>query len=291
MHRLSILIALAALSTILNCSSLAADVGAGKSFKGPTGLVLYSLRDLQKAQGPVAMLDKTKSFGFRYVELSSDFGGLKPAEFKAELDKRGLVPVGQHFDYKRIRDDIDAVAAEAKAMGLPYVACPWIPHEGVFGEKQCRETAAVFNRAGEVLARQGIKFCYHNHGYEFHSFGSGTIFDLLVSQTNPKTVFFEMDVLWVVLPGQDPAALLKKYPDRWLLMHIKDLKKGVALNDHSAKTALTNDVSIGSGQVDWPKLLRTAQEVGVKYYLIEDESPSVIEQIPQSLRFLESVEW
>jgi sugar phosphate isomerase/epimerase len=101
---------------------------------------------------------------------------------------------------------------------------------------------------------------------------------------------FEMDVAWVVLPGQDPAELIKKYPGRWLLMHVKDLKKGVPHN-HLVKAALTDQVPVGSGQVDWPKLLRAAQEAGLKYYLIEDESPTVLEQIPQSLRYLESVSW
>ena len=101
---------------------------------------------------------------------------------------------------------------------------------------------------------------------------------------------FEMDVAWVVLPGQDPATLIKKYPDRWLLMHVKDFRKGMPHN-HLVQAALTDQVPIGSGQVDWPKLLQAAQEAGVKYYLIEDESPAVLEQIPQSLRYLESVSW
>jgi sugar phosphate isomerase/epimerase len=74
------------------------------------------------------------------------------------------------------------------------------------------------------------------------------------------------------------------------MMHVKDLKKGVPKN-HLVKAAQTDQVPIGSGQVDWPKLLRAAQEAGLKYYLIEDESPAVLEQIPQSLRYLESVSW
>jgi len=100
-----------------------------------------------------------------------------------------------------------------------------------------------------------------------------------------------MDVLWTVFPGQDPAKLLEKYPHRWLLMHLKDLRKGVPLGSLAGSTDLKNDVALGTGQVDWPALFRASQAVGVKYYFIEDESPSVIEQIPQSLRFLESLEW
>jgi sugar phosphate isomerase/epimerase len=270
---------------------LAGDVGTSKSFHGPVGLVSpYSLRDLQKSQGLAAALDKTRSFGFRYVEFGADFGGLKPAAFKAELDRRGLVPVGLHFGYEQIRDDVEGVAAAAKVMKVSRVGCAWIPHKDPFDEAQCRVAAAVFNRAGAALAKHGIQLYYHTHGYEFRPFGQGTVFDVLVAETSPKTLMFEMDVAWVVLPGQDPAELIKKYPDRWLLMHVKDLKKGVPHN-HLVRAALTDQVSIGSGQVDWPKLLRAAQEAGLKYYLIEDESPAVLEQIPQSLRYLESVSW
>jgi sugar phosphate isomerase/epimerase len=257
------------------------------SFKDHIGLQLYSLRDMQKAQGVKATLDKAQSYGFKYVEVAS-FDNLTPAEFKAQLDQRGLVPIGRHFSYDQLRDDIEGVARDAKALGIPYVGCAWIPHKGAFDEKQCRAAAAVFNRAGAALAKHGIKFYYHNHGYEFQPHGQGTLFDLLAAETDPKTVFFQMDVLWAVLPGQDPAKLLKKYPQRWLLMHLKDLKKGVPLNDLSAHTALTNDVALGSGQVDWPALFRAAEEVGVKYYFIEDESPTAVEQIPHSLRFLAS---
>jgi sugar phosphate isomerase/epimerase len=278
-------------SSILICSvTLAGEVGVSKSYHGPTGLQLYSLRDMQKSQGVAATLDKAKAFGFKYVEVAA-LGNLSPAEFKAQLDRRGLVPIGSHFPYARLRDDIEGVARDAKAMGLPYAGCAWIDHSGPLDEKQCRATATVFNRAGAALAKHGIKFYYHNHGYEFQPYGQGTLFDLLVAETDPKTVFFQLDVLWAVLPGQDPVKLLEKYPSRWLLIHLKDLRKGVPLGSLSGSTALTNDVALGAGQVDWPALLRAAQKVGVKYYFIEDESPTVLEDIPQSLQFLESVEW
>ena len=170
-------------------------------------------------------------------------------------------------------------------------AALWIGHQAPFDEKQCRAAAAVFNKAGKALADHGMKFYYHNHGYEFYPHGSGTLFDLLVAETDPQYVYFQMDVLWTVLPGQDPAKLLEKYPDRWLLLHLKDLKKGVATGSLDGHTELTNDVALGTGQVNWPALLRAAQKVGVKYFFIEDESPTVVDQIPHSLRFLEQLEF
>ncbi|MBI5395843.1 MAG: sugar phosphate isomerase/epimerase, partial [Verrucomicrobia bacterium] len=126
---------------------------------------------------------------------------------------------------------------------------------------------------------------------EFLPLGNGTVFDLLMAQTNPKFVAFQMDILWVVFPGQDPVKLFQKYGKRWELVHLKDLKKGVKTGEHTGHTDVTNDVAIGSGQMDYPAILRAAQKAGVKYYFIEDESPSVHEQLPQSLKFLKEVKW
>ena len=114
--------------------------------------------------------------------------------------------------------------------------------------------------------------------------------DLLMTETSPKLVHFEMDVFWVVHPGQDPVKWLEKYHGRWELMHVKDMKKGVK-GDFSGKSDVSNDVALGTGQMDWPAILKAARKAGVKWYFIEDESPTVVEQIPQSLRYLEQVKW
>jgi sugar phosphate isomerase/epimerase len=258
--------------------------GTSKSFKGPVGLQLYSLRDQFKQDVP-GTLDKVKGFGFELVELAGTYG-LSPETFTQQLAARGLKPIAAHFPYERYRDDAEGVAREAKALGLKYAGIAWIPHPGAFDEKTCREAIAVFNRAGEVLAKHGIRFFYHQHGYEFQPFGQGTLFDLMMGETNPKFVTYEMDLLWTVHPGQDPVKLLKKYGKRWELMHLKDLKKGVK-GDLSGGTDVRNDMALGTGQMDFPAILKAARKAGTKYYFIEDESPTVLEQLPQSLRFLE----
>ena len=274
--------------TVASPAASAAGVGQSDSFHGPTGLQLYSLRDSFKEKGVPETLDLVKEWGFKYVELAGTCG-MPAADFIAELEKRGLVGVCGHFPYNKLKNDIDAVVREAKDLGLKYAGCAWIGHQKPFDEKQCREAAAVFNAAGKALAEHGIKFYYHNHGYEFYPHGDGTLFDLLMAETDARYVYFQMDVLWTVLPAQDPVKLLKKYPNRWLLFHLKDLKKGVPTGTLAAKTELSNDVALGTGQVDWQALLKTAQELGIKYYFIEDESPSVVEQIPQTLKFLEQL--
>ncbi len=100
-----------------------------------------------------------------------------------------------------------------------------------------------------------------------------------------------MDVLWIVFPGQDPVRLLEKYKGRWELMHLKDLKKGVSTGELTGHTDVSNDVVIGAGQVNWPAVLQAARKAGIKHYFIEDESPTAAEQIPQSLKFLETLTW
>jgi sugar phosphate isomerase/epimerase len=262
---------------------------AAGSFKGPVGLQLYSLRD-QFAKDVPGTLDEVKSFGIKYAELAGTYN-VKPEEFKAQLEQRGIKAISGHFGYEQYRDNAEAVASEATALGLQYAGCAWIPHNGAFDEKTCREAAAVFNHAGEVLAKHGIKFFYHTHGYEFQPFGDGTLFDLLMKETNPKYVHFEMDIFWIVHPGQDPAKLLEKYKGRWDLMHLKDMRASTPTGLLTGGTDVKNDVALGTGKIDMPATLRAAKDVGVKWYFIEDESPTSEQQIPQSLRYLSEVKW
>jgi sugar phosphate isomerase/epimerase len=262
--------------------------GVGASFKGPVGLQLYSLRD-QFTKDVGATLDQVRAFGISNVELAGTYG-VAPDKFKALLDARQLKAVSGHFPYEQCRDNIEDVAREAKLLGLEYAGCAWIPHADPFDEKTCREAAAVFNRAGEALAKHGIKFFYHTHGYEFLPYRDGTLFDLLMAETKPEYVRIEMDVFWVVHPGQDPVKLLEKYGKRFELMHVKDMKLGTP-GGFTGQSDVTNNVVLGQGVIDWPNVFRAAKKAGVKWYFIEDESPTSVVQIPQSLRYLEKLKF
>jgi sugar phosphate isomerase/epimerase len=265
------------------------SAGTGPSFKGPLGLQLYSLR-ADFAQDVPGTLDRVKKFGFKYVELAGTYN-LPPEKLKELLDARGLVAISGHFPFDRFRKDAEGIAKEAKILNLKYAGCAWIPHEGEFDEKECRDAIAVFNAAGAVLAKHGMKMFYHTHGYEFHTYGKGTLFDLMMTETKPELVTYEMDVFWIVFPAQDPVKLLQQYPNRWELMHVKDMKKGLKTGALTGKTDVENDVAIGTGQMNWAAILAEAAKVGVKYYFIEDESPTVAQQIPQSLQYLEKLKW
>jgi sugar phosphate isomerase/epimerase len=264
--------------------------GIGPSFKGPVGLQLYSLRE-QFKKGVPATLDEVKSFGIKYVELAGTYDRA-PEKFKMELGQRGIEAISGHFPYEKYRDDVESIAKEAEALGLKYAGCAWIPHEGKFDEKTCREAIEVFNKAGEALAKHNIKFFYHTHGYEFQKHGyDETLFDLLMKETKPEFVSYQMDIFWIVHPGKDPVRLLKKYSGRWELMHLKDMRKGTATGMLTGSSPVANDVALGTGQMDIPEILEAAKKAGVKWYFIEDESPSSEKQIPMSLKYLEQVKF
>jgi sugar phosphate isomerase/epimerase len=267
----------------------AQGIGASASFHGPVGMQLYSLRDIFAKNVPLG-LQTTRGFGFREVELAGTYGRT-PAQFRAELLQAGLKPISSIVDYKFLDTSLDQAIADAKALGVQYLGTAGIPHAGQLTEAEARKAAADFNRFGEALAKAGIKFFYHNHGFEFVPRGDETLFDLIVQETKPEFVTFEMDIFWTVHPGQDPVKLLKKYPNRWSLMHVKDMRKGTPTGKLTGSEDVRNDVVLGSGQIDIVAALKAAQEIGVKHYFIEDESPSVVEQIPLSVRYLESLAW
>jgi sugar phosphate isomerase/epimerase len=257
--------------------------------RASVGLQLYSLR-YQLASDVPGTLDEIKSWGLTNVELAGTYN-LTPKQFKAQLNARGFNALGGHFPYDRLRDDVEGVARDAQILGLKYVVCSWIPHDDnrPFDEPTCREAIAVFNRCGEALAQHGLKFYYHPHGYEFQPWQDGTLFDLLISGTNPKYVSFEMDVFWIVHPGQNPVKLLEKYGRRWQLMHLKGMRDSTPTGWITGHSPVTNDVALGTGRIDYLPVLKAAKKAGVKWYFIEDESPQSEQQIPQSLHYLETL--
>ncbi len=277
--------------SLLALAASASAIELKGDFQGPLGLQLYSLRETFKTD-PAAALDKTKALGFQIAELYSSLP-LEAEKLKTELAARGITPVSGHFSYEALKKDPAPAVATAATLGLKYAGVAWIPHEiANFGSADVERAAADFKMFGAAFKAAGIQFFYHVHGYEFRPVTEGaseTFFDQLARACDPELVKFEMDVFWVVQPGADPVKLLEKYPGRWALMHLKDIRKGAPLRVYTGKSPLTDDVALGTGQVDWPAVLKAAAKSGVKYYFIEDESPTVEAQLPVSLRYLETV--
>jgi sugar phosphate isomerase/epimerase len=253
-------------------------------FKTVAGLQLYSVR-AQMEKDPQGTLAEVRAWGIKYVELAGTYG-MPPEKFKSLLAEYDLDAVSGHFAFEDWSNDPEAVLRQARDLGLVEVGCAWIPHSGAFDEPACLRAIDVFNRAGALASQHHMHFFYHTHGYEFQPHGDGTLFDMLMRETNPANVHFEMDIFWIFHAGQDPVKLLKKYAGRWELMHLKDMRKGTPTGLLTGQTDVTNDVALGTGQIDLPAILRAAREEGVQWYFIEDESPVSEEQIPQSLVYL-----
>lgn len=250
------------------------------------GLQLYSFRNEFKTDVP-GTLQKINGMGIRQIEGGGTYG-LPLDSFKQLLTKNKLVTISVGADYKDLETNVQAVVKNAKAFGAKYVMCAWVTHKAAFSLEDADKAIDVFNKAGKVLKENGITFCYHAHGYEFGPYKNGTMFDYMASKMNPAYANFEMDVFWVKHPGQDPLALLKKYPGRFPLMHLKDRRPGTP-NGQEGKADDDTNVVLGSGDVGIAAIMKVARQYGVKYYFIEDESPRSMEQVPQSLKFLKGL--
>ena len=252
------------------------------------GVVSYTYRNSFQKNVP-ATLDSIKSLGITNIEFSNLFGKTA-VELKTLLDERGMRCTSFGVGYNDIVNNIKLVGQNAKALGASFVRVAWIPHEKVpFTIDIAKKAVSDFNAAGKILKNEfGLSFCYHNHGYEFQPYENGTYFDYIVTHTSPQYVNFELDILWAFHPGKDPVELLKKYPTRFKLMHVKDLRKGV-VGDFSGATAVDNDVALGSGQINVSAVIKAAQKSSIQNYYIEDESTHVNIQVPVSIAFLKGL--
>ncbi len=129
-----------------------------------------------------------------------------------------------------------------------------------------------FNTWGQRLKEANLQFGYHPHGFEFEQTPTETLFDVLARETKPEWVFFEMDAFWFAQAGADPAAFLEKYPNRFRILHLKDLARGTEENTSGAAPNEAS-VALGQGKLRWPEIFRDAERDGVSAYFIEDESP------------------
>ena len=254
------------------------------------GLQLYSLRE-ELAADPAAGLDSIAAWGFRYVEGGNNPSyGLPLDTFKAMLAAREIDMVSVAADYAQLRDSIDLVVEKARTHTADYVVCFWIPHaDTVLTVAEADTAIRVFNAAGAVLAQAGITLAYHPHGYEFgpHPAG-GTVLDEIVRRSDHYD--FEMDVYWIALPGQDPLEWLRRYPEEWVLVHLKDCDRR---GGRTATLPHANDVEwnvvLGTGKFPIREVIEEARALGIPYVFVEDESSRAMTQAAPSKAFVEAV--
>jgi len=243
--------------------------------KKEIGLQLYSIRQLignteKFAANQEQVLADLAKRGYTAVE-TANYGngklyGMTPEDFKACMDKAGLKPISTHTTRGLSKEELAAGApseetmkwwdeciAAHKTAGMEYIVTPSQPIPETLKDLQI--WCEYHNAIGKKCAEAGLKYGYHNHSGEFQKVEDQVMIDYMIQNTDPKNVFFEMDVYWTVMGKASPVEYFKKYPGRFKLLHIKDHKE------------------IGqSGMVGFDAIFRNADIAGVEHIIVEAEA-------------------
>jgi sugar phosphate isomerase/epimerase len=228
------------------------------------GIQLYTLRDIIPGD-PKGVLKSLASFGYKQIEsyegAKGMFWGMSHTDFKQYMDDLGMKIISSHCD---INTDFEKKAAEAAAIGMKYLICPYKgPQKSIDDFKRF---ADEFNQKGEICKKNGIRFAYHNHDYSFKAIDGQNPQEEMMNNTDPSLVDFEMDIYWVVAAGVDAEAWFKKYKNRFRLCHVKDRSKNPGTDNGK------NSVDLGTGSIDWTKILKSARKNGMQYFIVEQEA-------------------
>jgi sugar phosphate isomerase/epimerase len=242
------------------------------------GIQLYSVRQ-QMAQDFEGALAGVRQTGFLEVESASL--PKKPAtEIRAALDKAGLKCVSSHRSFDDVTKNLDATTEFEKALGVSYIICPspgrrkpaasdiW---PGSFTIDDWTYNAEEFNKTGEKLQKAGITFGYHNHWMEFTPTDGKIPYEELLHLCEPDKMTFEMDCGWVKVAGQDPVALMKKYPHRFSMLHVKDFH--IPPNISYATHEEAKVTELGRGSIDYrPIFAQAAKNQKITHAFVEQEA-------------------
>ena len=244
------------------------------------GLQLYTVRDLMKADLP-GTLRKVAQSGYKEVEFAGYFGRT-PAQIRALLKKDGLSSPSTHIPLETLEKDSVRAFADAKAIGHEWVTVPWIPEDRRKTIDDWKKIAALLSQLAPQAKSAGLRLAYHNHDFEMRPIGGTRPYDVLLSETDPSLVDFEMDLYWVNFGGADPFDFFKRYPGRFKLAHVKD----------SAGPPDNKMVDVGQGKIDFRTIFAASDKAGFKHYFVEHDQPAdPIATIRNSYRYLHALRY
>jgi sugar phosphate isomerase/epimerase len=255
----------------LPCLAIAAPM------KEPIGLALYTVRDAL-ARDFLGTLREIHRIGYRKVQAYMNLNGRNAAQLRQAFDSNGLEWNAAHCTNEQFTETLPQTIEQAVAAKLRYLvtAMPLIPNS-FDAVKQglpldtWKRNAELFNRIGEQVKRAGMVFGYHNHNPDFRPYGDTTAFDTLLALTDPNLVKLEMDVGWVTAGGKDPVDYLTRFPQRFIILHLKDLARDFVPNyQFQMKGAVA-----GQGIMNWPRLFAAARKADIKGLYVEQEAPYV----------------
>lgn len=231
----------------------------------PIGLQLYSVRELLPKDFD-GTLKQLRKMDYRVVEAAGYFNK-SAADWNHAMRGAGLHCISSHHVLTDLKSKLNELIDYGHAIGLEYMICSWAgmhrdpAKKGELNLDDWRWVADQFNEIGQKVKAAGMQFGYHNHTIEFKEEDGVLYFDELLKRTDPKYVFFEMDCGWVVAAGRNPVEWLGKTPERFPLLHVKDMAKGAGGDWHS--------VVLGTGVIDYHPIFMAA--TGLKQYFIEQE--------------------
>lgn len=260
---------------------------AGEHKIDKVGVQLYTVRDLMKDdfEGTIA---KVAQIGYKEVEFAGYFGRT-PQQVRALLEKDGLTAPSTHVQYDELDEKFPKVIEDSKTIGLKYIVCPWIPEEARKSPDIWKQAAEKFNKCGEQTKNAGMQFAYHNHWFEFLPTNGVLPYDELLKDCDAKLVKMEMDLCWITTAGGDPVKYFEKYPGRFPLVHVKDVKKLPHVSQGGAQNfGDTVDLTeVGSGIIDWKRIFAKSDVAGIKHYIVEHDHPKQpLESIKTSYEYL-----
>lgn len=242
------------------------------------GIQLYSVRTDMKAD-PLETLKKLASMGYNHVEhanyIDRKFYGWSAVEFKKILSDLGMgMPSGHtvmstsHWD--NAKKDFTAAwkytIEDAAAMGQQLVISPSMETETRRNQDKLKAFMEVFNKCGELCNQYGMKFGYHNHDFEFsEKFGDQTLFDIILTETDPKLVMQQLDIGNMINGGAKALDIMKKYPGRFESMHVKDEILASSGHEKYESTIL------GQGIIPVKEVMDLGRKWGTKHFIVEQE--------------------
>ena len=242
---------------------LAQENAEAKTLKN-VGLQLYTLRS-DMTKDPEGTLKKVAAIGYKEVETfgfgEGKFFGQTPKDFKTFLDGLGLKTPSGHYMPTQLKKDWNATVDSSAEAGQQFMMCAYLfPNERKTLDDY-KKFAELFNQAGEVCQKAGIQFGYHNHDFEFVTLDGQVPYDVLLKETDAKLVKMELDLYWVTFAGKDPVELFKQNPGRFPLVHLKDM----------AKTAKREFAEVGTGSIDFQRILDARKTAGIKHFFVEQD--------------------
>lgn len=254
---------------------------------------LYSFRNDLDRDLP-GTLARIKELGIDCVEPYS-LHGRTPEELRAEFDRAGLKVVSFHLPGDLYLGPPEQAVHVGQVLGAKQIGVAWIKESETDAVDEAKLMAAAerLNSMCSAAQAAGMNVFYHTHGYEFHEGDAeGAMFDRFVNALTPDCVVLQLDVYWVAFAGQDPVELLKRYGERTLSLHVKDMPENLPVGplDGSQWKALGDEAFAipGQGKLDWPALLDVAKASAVRWYIIEDETSRPMENAAAVLAYLRS---